>query len=585
MVSVALKKVKSLNYFMQYTISYSNPTRHFVDIILTINNINKAETILQLPSWRPGRYELGDFIQNIQKFNVTDPDDHLLEFTKTGKDQWKVNTRQVSGIKVVYNYYAFKMDAGSSWLDENQLYLNFINCLIFDPDLLSKSCMVRLKLPENYKIACGLVEVQKHELKAENFYHLVESPMIASAQLRSYQYTCGDCNFYLWFMGNYPIHWEKIRKDFFAFTENQINMMGVFPCKKYHFLFQLLPYKCYHGVEHFNSTVIAFGPGQLINEGSLYEDLLGVSSHELFHTWNAIRIKPQEFIPYDFSRENYFETGFVAEGFTTYYGDIFLVRSNVFDENWYLNELNKQLNRHLNNLGRLNLSLVDSSYDLWIDGYQKGIPDRKVSIYTKGALVAFLFDLKIRQVTANQNSLDDVLIKMWSKYGDTKNGYSSNDILNLINEVAGELLDDMFNDLIYRTTPIEICLKELLPYIGCELTENITDNLFEYQFGFKGIQEKDRFIITRLFPGSVAAMRLSVKDEIVAINGERSTLPLQNLIGDQSGITISFFRNNKLLETSLTAGDEKYFIDYKISKTDLPGTDGINNFNLWLQNL
>ena len=51
-------------------------------------------------------------------------------------------------------------------------------------------------------------------------------------------------------------------------------------------------------------------------------------------------------LPYNFTKENYFTTGFVAEGFTTYYGDLFLVRSGVISKEEYFEELNTSFKRH-----------------------------------------------------------------------------------------------------------------------------------------------------------------------------------------------------------------------------------------------
>ena len=48
----------------------------------------------------------------------------------------------------------------------------------------------------------------------------------------------------------------------------------------------------YHGVEHITSTVCALGPGYNLMKGELYENLLGVSCHELFHAWNVKTIRP-----------------------------------------------------------------------------------------------------------------------------------------------------------------------------------------------------------------------------------------------------------------------------------------------------
>lgn len=147
--------------------------------------------------------------------------------------------------------------------------------------------------------------------------------------------------------------------------------------------------------------MIVLGPD---DEGEgLYTDLLGVSSHELFHAWNIIRIRPQELLPYDFTKENYFTTCFVAEGVTTYYGDLFLRRSGIFDDVAYYRELQVYMKRHFENNRDAQQSLAESSWDLWLDGYEKGIPKRKVSVYHKGALVALILDITIRKNHQHKN--------------------------------------------------------------------------------------------------------------------------------------------------------------------------------------
>ena len=136
------------------------------------------------------------------------------------------------------------------------------------------------------------------------------------------------------------------------------------------------------------------GPSYVVFD-AVYPDLLGVSSHELYHTWNVKAIRPIELFPYDFTKENYSELGYLCEGVTTYMGDLFLFKSNVFSEEEYFNELNQQLQKHFDNPGRFNYSVAASSFDTWLDGYVPGVPNRKVSIYTEGCLIALVCDLMI----------------------------------------------------------------------------------------------------------------------------------------------------------------------------------------------
>ena len=370
---------------IQYTFSYTKPHRHFIDIEMRIFEHSSPELIVQLPAWRPGRYELGNFAKNIQYFKVFDAQGHPLKFQKITKDTWKISTANCSEIVIQYNYYANELNAGSTYLDEIQLYVNPINCCLYIPDRMDETCIVTLEVPSSYKIACSLVQ-DNNQLKAKNFDELVESPWIASNSLQRNKYNVQGINFYIWFQGKCQLDWNRILKDFKAFTSHQINDFKSFPVTEYHFINQILPYKAYHGVEHTSSTVISLGPGLDLMSDKLYESLLGVSSHELYHTWNVKQIRPKELMPYDYSKENYSRMGYLYEGVTSYMGDLYLIRSKVISEEDFYKTQEENLLKHFHNGGRHNMSVADSSFDTWLDGYVQGVPNRKVSIYTEGAL-------------------------------------------------------------------------------------------------------------------------------------------------------------------------------------------------------
>lgn len=568
---------------MQYTISYQKPHHHFIDIQLTVAHIQEAVTFLQLPSWRPGRYEMGNFAKNIQRFEITDDQGQPLKYRKITKDRWEVQTNGVQTMVVNYNYYAYQMDAGSSYLDEDQLYINFINCLLYAEGRLEESCQLDFKLPADYQIACGLKESSKHQLHAPSFYILVDSPMIASNRLQHRSYEVEGRTFHLWVMGHCRLNWEQALKDFRKFTQAQIASMEGFPTEDYHFLFQFLPYKAYHGVEHYNSTIVTLGPDYEINNPETYKNLLGVSSHELYHTWNIIRIRPAEMMPYDFTKENYFVTGFVAEGITTYMGDVFLAKGGVFSLDDYLQELNKNLQRHLTNWGRFNHSLADSSWDMWLDGYSAGIPNRKVSIYIKGALVAMILDLKLRRLTQNKGSLDTVMLLLNKEFAEAQKGYTYQDFQDIATRVAGTSLEDYFNHFITGKEPLEPVLEEVLQWVGLKLHTKENTNACARLFGLKVLEKDGLSFVADTAPGSPADLLLSKNDEIIALNGKRVTTKLEEILHNQPEARISFFRNHKLQEITLKAnGSNTYYQDSKIVLDKQASPEQLLNLKAWL---
>jgi predicted metalloprotease with PDZ domain len=567
---------------MQYTISYQNPHQHFIDIEFTLDSLQQALTYLQLPSWRPGRYEMGNFAKNIQKFRITDGNGQPLNFRKVTKDRWEVQTEGIDKLIVSYNYYAYQMDAGSSYLDEEQLYINFINCLLHAEDRLDEECYVNFQIPESYELACGLKKTAKHQLYAPSYYVLVDSPLIASDKLEHQAYTVKDTTFHIWVMGHCRLNWAQALHDFEAFTAVQVEAMKSFPADEYHFLFQFLPYKAYHGVEHYNSTTVTLGPDYEINYTELYKNLLGISSHELYHTWNIIRIRPAEMMPYNFTKENYFVTGFVAEGITTYMGDVFLARGGVFDLDDYLIELNKNLQRHLTNRGRFNHSLADSSWDMWLDGYTQGIPNRKVSIYIKGALVALILDLELRRKTGNKGSLDTVMQILNTEFAEKQRGYTYQNFQEVVAGVAGTDMKRYFELYIEGREPLENTLNELLQWVGMKLHTKENNQAIQRLFGLK-VQEKDNLtFVADTAPESPADKLLSKSDEIIAINKQRATTKLEEIVNGQRKVTLSFFRNHVLREVTLEATDQTFYQDVKIVADPQATQEQLENRKAWI---
>lgn len=568
---------------ISYHLSYTSALSHFVDIRTTITGNTQKQLYLQLPAWRPGRYELQNFAQKLHQV-TTSAGGQTITISKASKDRWLVETDGAETITINYSFYARQMDAGGSWLDEQMLYINPINCLMVVEGREHEPCEVTIAVPENWQIACGLPETRKHTLQAANYDELVDSPFIASGTLQHKSYSLAGTTFHIWFQGEVKPDWPKIIHDFEAFTKAQLEVFGDFPVPEYHYLNIILPYRTYHGVEHSHSTVITLGPGELLMSPALYKEFLGVSSHELFHTWNVKKIRPTEILPYNFAQENYFKTGYVAEGITTYYGDYMLARSGVFTAQQYFDELNTTLQRYFADHSRHNLSVADSSFDLWLDGYKPGIPDRKVSIYIKGALTALLLDLQLRKATNNQVTMDTLMRELWERFGKQTIGYTEQDYAAIVDEIAGRSFKEYFDNYINGTTTIEPALDEALNYVGCTLKQHENTLLYESRFGFKVTQEQT-IKVTAIAPESPAFNVLGVDDELIALNGRKLEQNLQHVLQQltpSETITLTIFREKQLREVTLTPTRQTYYPKYTIDKRPNATTEEKANFKLWL---
>tara|TARA_B100001758_G_C18403056_1_gene610237 strand:+ start:176 stop:1876 length:1701 start_codon:yes stop_codon:yes gene_type:complete len=522
---------------INYTISYDNPHRHYVKFKLRTKVISDY-THFQLSAWRPGRYELGNFAQNIQKWEAFNEYEKPLSFKKITKDLWQVKTINCQEIIIKYNFYANQLDAGGCYLDENQLYLNPVHCMFYIVERINERYSINIELPENYRIASSLKETAQ-KLIAMNYDDLAESPIICSPNLQYQNYKINNVVFHMWFQGKCKPNWKKLKKDFSAFSRTQINEFGGFPVDEYHFLFQITPYRSYHGVEHTKNTVILLGPGDKLMSDR-YEDLLGVSSHELYHTWNIKAIRPKEMLPYDYTKENYFKTGFVAEGVTTYMGDLMLYKSKVFNWNEFIKTQNQNIERHLTNYGRYNLSVADSGFDNWLDGYKLGAPNRKVSIYPDAALCMLMIDLEILKHSKGKYSLNTVMKEMYNQFAIKKIGYSEKDFKNICINYGGAEVSKIFKKHIYGTQDYIPSLKKSLGHIGLKMKNKKNPNLLAQYFGMIAVKENNKIIIKKIEPNSIAdKCAIGPEDEIICINNIEVKKDINELLKD-SGKEIIF---------------------------------------------
>jgi predicted metalloprotease with PDZ domain len=353
---------------------------------------------------------------------------------------------------------------------------------------------------------------------AENYQVLADATVLAAKKVELETYAIGTNLFHAWFHGEIHFDRSQFIHQLQAFSNRMIADFGSFPEEEYHFIFQLLPYSHYHGVEHRRGTVITFGPASSLAESEAMEELLGISCHELYHAWNVCRIRPKEFLPYDFSKETYTQAGLVLEGVTTYFGDLYLLKTGVYDLPTYLRHFEKILRRESNHFGWRNASIEESSIDLWLDGYVAGIPDRKVNIYSRGALLSLCLDIMLLQ---EGSSLTEVMKEMWVSFGIPFKGYEVQDFEKLVAARVSnpKKITQFFDGYVRGKEDLFPILQECLLALGIEIKKTFSENTLLHQ---AGILLNGQQVVKQIHPESIAHNYLMVSDQLLNLNSEDS---------------------------------------------------------------
>lgn len=527
-------------------IHYSISTTHQLPYHLAVTlRFTAKENFIKaiIPFWRPGRYEAGNFAKNFIGLQAK-TNGVALDTRKITANLMHIHAKTGDTVTVSYLLYARELTAGNTYVDEELLLINPVNACLYIEGLEDEPCELKLTIPRKWAVSTALESGGESTYRARDMQHFMDTPVMAAANIDVLKYEVEGVPYYIHLIGEYVGSDAHLIKDFKAFTDRQVEVFGGIPVEEYHFLIILLPHRAYHGVEHENSTVIILGPSGNLGERALYKELLGISSHELYHTWNVKYLRPADWTPYDLAQPNYSRLGYIAEGVTTYMGDLMLWQSGVFSDVEYLAELAGLLKRHKDNDGRHHLSLADSSIDTWVDGYGRGTPRRRVSIYVEGALLAFVCDAWLLEATEGKKSLSTAMKNLYTEI-DPAVGYTENEYWTTLRGMANGHWAALRRDVVDGKGLLEHYVTSAIEKLGLTLHATPSRDRLEAGWGFKLQKVGAKQIVWNLASQSPAERGgLWYDDEVKTINGvdaetflsENDELPDEVVVEVQSGI-------------------------------------------------
>ena len=429
------------NAAITYEVRIADLHAHLFQVSLTIQRPAACQQ-LSLPVWIPGSYLVREFSKNLQQLQARQGN-KVLAITQLDKCSWQVQCSEGKPLVLNYLIYAFDSSVRTAWLDSTRGFFNgtsvFLRVLGQEDVPHALTLLAHQHLPD-WHAATGLApeKVSKRgfgSYLAVNYDELVDSPVELGAFWSGSFVTCGVPHRFVVSGAPPGFDGKRLLADTQKICEAEIHFWhgtkagsksaNKAPHRNYLFMLNAVD-EGYGGLEHRNSTALickrkdlprlqpqANATDKKASEG--YTTLLGLISHEYFHTWNVKRLRPAEFSRFDYANENYTELLWFFEGFTSYYDDLLLRRAALIDQATYLALLGKTINQVLQTPGREIQSVAQASFDAWVKYYRQdeNTANATISYYTKGSLVALCLDLTLRQQA--RSSLDAVMRGLWQR--------------------------------------------------------------------------------------------------------------------------------------------------------------------------
>ena len=568
---------------INYTVTFPEAQAHYADIEMNITGLAQKSVDLKMPVWTPGSYLVREFAKNLESFSA-ESSGKTLPFIKTRKNTWHIATAGLNAIKVKYRMYCFEISVRTAFIDVTHAFLSTSGMFLYPDGMLHSPSTIHIVPYKNWdKVSTSLEMVNNDPFTrtAPNYDILFDSPIeVGNQDVFGFDAAGVKYEVAMYGGGNYDK--ERLKKDMAHIVELETAVYGENPNKHYTFIVHNY-LKNGGGLEHLSSTVLGASRNNYNTEGG-YQNFLSLVAHEHFHLWNVKRLRPIALGPFDYDNENYTTDLWIAEGFTAYFDNLIVRRTQLYTPENYLGVLDADINVVENSAGAKVQPLSQSSYDAWIKAYR---PDENsvnttISYYNKGSVAAMLLDLEIIKDSNTKYHLDDVMRYMYTQYYKTlKRGYTDTEFKQGLEKFAGKNLDDFYAKYINGLAKIDY--NKYLDYAGYKLVDELAATNVP-TLGIKGTNALNFIKVTGVSRNSAAWVDgINVNDELNHINGQivndtKTMLDGKN-VGDHIIVTVT--RDGKQIDLPLTLLRDND-VKYKLVSVDVPTAAQLAVRKKWL---
>jgi predicted metalloprotease with PDZ domain len=448
-----------------YTLRFPAPQTHYVEVDATFP-ASGPTLDLMMAVWTPGSYLVREYARHVEAVVAFGPGGRALAATKTRKNRWRIETGGAKSVRVTYRVYGREMSVRTNWVEQGFAMLNGAATFItlVEPGV-KRPHVVSLELPAAWKISMSSLPhsaARPNEYRAADFDTLVDSPILAGNPT-VHTFEVSGKTHYLVNEGEAGV-WDGARaaRDLEQIVRATETFWGALPYEKYVF-FNMIT-EASGGLEHRNSTMLMTSRWSTSTRRT-YVGWLTLAAHEYFHAWNVKRLRPLELGPFDYESEVYTTSLWVAEGITSYFESLLVRRAGLSTQPEMLDQLSSDIRQLQTTPGRLQQPVETASFDAWIKHYRpdENSPNTAISYYTKGAVLGFLLDAKVRAATGGARSLDDVMRLAFQRFSGAR-GFTDADFRGTVHEVAGRDFGDWWTKALETTD--ELDYTEALAWFG-----------------------------------------------------------------------------------------------------------------------
>ncbi len=445
---------------------------------------------------------------DISKFEVTDRFGAALSFQAISCNTWLIETQGNDIVNISYQVNGRKDLILGDRLSRSFARVDPSTVFLFIREYLNAPIFLSVRVPNRWKLASGLAATeQAFEYRLLNYNQLLRHPLYL-APFEEIYFKLEDRICYILIDGSKTPEINKLSSIATRVAYYQSQLFREIPFDRYLFIFKVFSAQpVIASAAYDNVSIYYFSYDHLKNN---FDNVALSVASSFFRNWQGYQFGLER-LQSQISTLPATDSGslLLHYGFNEYYAGLTLVRIGYWSEMDFINHQIQTINRYQRGLQRRLAPSAKSQSPLVVQWEDADLELLKM----RGQLIALLLDLKIREASSNQRSLDDVVFFLNQWFCSRKLSYQDEDVFRAILAVAGVNLRRFFD--LYISGTQELPLIETLQSAGIlmKTANDSMPDLGEFQL----TPDSNVFVqIGSSSPLNVAGVK--VGDRLISIN-------------------------------------------------------------------
>ncbi|WP_347157577.1 peptidase M61 [Pontibacter chitinilyticus] len=536
-----------------------------VKVVVHTPAVKEEQATYIMPSVIPGSYARKDYGRFVHKFAAYDAKGHQLKTSRRGNNLFLIEKAQkLDHLEYLVDdtwdvekndNYIFQ-PGGTNIQAGNNFVINHFGFYGYLEGYKMRPYTINIQKPATLFGATALplmhASPEQDQVKASDYVRLVDSPILYSVP-DTVSFRTGNTTVAI------AVHSESgmvtsaaVREIIRPLAVALSAFFDGMPVDHYQFILYfsrrsnttLSRYGGFGAMEHSYSSFY-FLPEQ--NGEELKHMVLDVASHEFLHILTPLNVHSEEIEHFDFKDPKLSQHLWLYEGVTEYFAQLVQLQQDLKTYEHFQEEMMDKMRRAS---AFPDVSFTEMSRRIIEPEFQDMYPN----VYQKGALIGFLLDIRLQELSKGQLDLRELLLHLAKQYGPNK-PFKDNELIPVIIANSYPEIGQFFEDYVVGNKPLPY--QEYYQKIGWRYADKQQSTKYtfgEFRLGF----EKDQKFYWIAEPLD-NTMGLQQYDILQAVNGEKLTEDnVYQLLGPMlevktpQPVELTYVRHNQLYRQVFT---------------------------------